>query len=329
MPLDSSAVPNEIWFEIAMLSDFKAVLALEATCKFLRDVVLNRLFWLECLRALEQDHAPDLPHHVSISDTELGKTTHPSRSAPTRPTRETTICVGSVNLGGGPGGRDDRFTVEVARLSGDISTVSILGKLLVTFWKEKRSVEILECQLVDVHLVDGYIIGVLQHYPNESISLSSLHNSWPSASGSRVVQTLALGRDIPYSSCLIPRTPSYRRNHGKLSICAFHWKPEAERKRKGITITIYTAGVSESGTNGHLPSITHLERPGTIILDPDLSMYSLHPQEEARMLATVSCKGRVEYRTLNMPHAIRAKVEFYSGALYFSTEESVVIQYFD
>ncbi|KAH8104183.1 hypothetical protein DFH11DRAFT_1551316 [Phellopilus nigrolimitatus] len=66
--------------------------------------------------------------------------------------------------------------------------------------------------------------------------------------------------------------------------------------------------------------------------DPQLSencLTILHPQEEAWMLATVSRAGEVTYRTLNMPHAIRAKLEFYSGALYFSTEESVVIQYFD
>ncbi|KAH8106412.1 hypothetical protein DFH11DRAFT_1748419 [Phellopilus nigrolimitatus] len=219
-------------------------------------------------------------------------------------------------------------SVDVARLSGDVLAVSILGKLLVTFWREDRTVVILDCFFEDVHLVDGYIIGVLQHYPDSA----------------------------------------------KLSICTFHWKPEAGRKRKGIHITLSveinenhgacptvdsflldiptdTAGVSEFGSNDHLPSITHLERPGTMILYQRPSLYSnmSRPSQAGSMviefyadyewgkrpnewiLATVSCGEEVACRTLEMPHARNAKVEFYSGALCFvmKNHKSIVIQYFD
>ncbi|KAH8106434.1 hypothetical protein DFH11DRAFT_1518203 [Phellopilus nigrolimitatus] len=136
MPLDSSAVPNEIWFKIAMFSEFKALLALEATCKSLRKAVLNKFFWLERLRALEQDHAPDLPHHVSISDLTLEqlrtlvvralrRLLNCTGPAPMRPTRETTILVGSVNSGGGPGGKHD-LVHDMELLPG--------GSLLLVLW---------------------------------------------------------------------------------------------------------------------------------------------------------------------------------------------------
>ncbi|KAH8103181.1 hypothetical protein DFH11DRAFT_317937 [Phellopilus nigrolimitatus] len=231
----------------------------------------------------------------------------------------------------------------------------------------------LQCVLEDVHLVDGYIIGALQHHRDKSIiaiSLSSIRNILPSASDSRVAQILTLERDIPYASCLVPRIPTMSCSDARLSICTFHWKSEAERKRKGISITmsmdmfnqeasryfsvldsfILTTTAGTVSPNANLPSITHLERPGTMILDSQIRKDSQvsrpsqagsvmikfsdlpfveHPQEEAWMLATVSCAGDVTYRTLNMPHTIRAKLEFCSGTLYFSTEESVVIQYFD
>ncbi|KAH8103176.1 hypothetical protein DFH11DRAFT_1521362 [Phellopilus nigrolimitatus] len=136
MPLDSSAVPNEIWFEIAMLLDFKALLALEATCKFFREVVLNRLFWLERLRALEQDHAPDLPHHVSISDLTLEQLRtlvvrahrcllNYTGPAPMRPTRETTIRVGSEDSDDEHGGKHD-LVDDMELLPG--------GSLLLVLW---------------------------------------------------------------------------------------------------------------------------------------------------------------------------------------------------
>ncbi|KAH8104199.1 hypothetical protein DFH11DRAFT_1520117 [Phellopilus nigrolimitatus] len=135
MPLDSSAVPNEIWFKIAMFLEFKALLALEATCKSLRKAVLNKFFWLERLRALEQDHAPDLPHHVSISDLTLEQLrtlvvrahrrllncTGPA----VRHTRETTICVVSENSDDEPGGKHDRVH-DMELLPG--------GSLLLVLW---------------------------------------------------------------------------------------------------------------------------------------------------------------------------------------------------
>ncbi|KAH8104186.1 hypothetical protein DFH11DRAFT_1883725 [Phellopilus nigrolimitatus] len=181
----------------------------------------------------------------------------------------------------------------VARLSGDVFAILMVDRLLLTFWKEERSVIILNCVLEDVHLVDGYIIGALQHHRDKSIiaiSLSSIRNILPSASDSRVAQILTLERDIPYASCLVPRIPTMSCSYARLSICTFHWKSEAERKRKGISITmsmdmfnqeasryfsvldsfILTTTAGTVSPNANLPSITHLERPGTMILDSQI-----------------------------------------------------------
>ncbi|KAH8104201.1 hypothetical protein DFH11DRAFT_194625 [Phellopilus nigrolimitatus] len=114
MPFDVFAIPNDIWFEIASFLGLKEVLSLEATCKFLREVVSNKVIWLEHLCALDQDHAPNLPRQVSTRDLSweelriLVVRAHRRRlnctgPAPTRPTRETTIRLGSVNSNGTPG----------------------------------------------------------------------------------------------------------------------------------------------------------------------------------------------------------------------------------
>ncbi|KAH8106438.1 hypothetical protein DFH11DRAFT_1830749 [Phellopilus nigrolimitatus] len=498
MPFDVSAVPNDIWFEIASFLDLKEVLSLEATCKFLREVVSDKVVWLKRLRALDQDHAPNLPRQVSVSDLSweelriLVVRAHRRRlnctgPAPTRPTRETTIRIGSVNSDVAPGGsygdvKDMKllpggalllvlrsegdlqcwtvpggeclwsyrphassdtqrlkvcsFTydmqvdgdvrvlavsefadrgahertleifqfsprektpvslykrrleclnkmngqVKVARLSGDVWAACTMYDLIVTFWKEDRSVVIRDRFFQDVHLVNGYLIGVFGLYENKSViafQISSMRNIQPSASAQRATQILTLEHDIPYTSCPIPHTPVSQWSAAKLSICTFHWKSGAERKRKGIYITMSvdirstetprcfpaldsfllkttadTGGVLEDGENDQLPSITHLERPGTIILDPQLRGYSrvsrpsqagsavMHFYDSAPvndppwvvwMLATISCEGGMEYRTLDMPRSARVKMESYSGALYFVADDakSIVIQYLD
>ncbi|KAH8104196.1 hypothetical protein DFH11DRAFT_1692350 [Phellopilus nigrolimitatus] len=138
MSFDASAVPSDIWFEIASFTGFKEVLSLEATCKFFREVVLNRLFWIERLRALEQDRAPDLPPHVSIDDLTLEqlrtlvvrahrRVLNYTGPAPMRPTRETTVRVGFVNSDG-TAGRPLGYMLKMKLLPG--------GVLLLVLWSE-------------------------------------------------------------------------------------------------------------------------------------------------------------------------------------------------
>ncbi|KAH8118884.1 hypothetical protein DFH11DRAFT_705956 [Phellopilus nigrolimitatus] len=104
MPTNVSAVSNDIWHDIASISDIEEVLSLEATCKFFREVVSNKISWLERLRALDQAHAPDLPHHVSVDDLPWQdlrnlvvraqrRHRNSTGSAPLRPTRETMIRI--------------------------------------------------------------------------------------------------------------------------------------------------------------------------------------------------------------------------------------------
>ncbi|KAH8104198.1 hypothetical protein DFH11DRAFT_1765854, partial [Phellopilus nigrolimitatus] len=108
------------------------------TCKFLREVVSNRFLWLTCLHALDQDHAPDLPRHVSISDfiwQELRTiVVRPQRRRfnctgpnPLQAKRETTIHIGSVNSDGTLGGPLG-YVRDMGLLPG--------GKLLLVLWSE-------------------------------------------------------------------------------------------------------------------------------------------------------------------------------------------------
>ncbi|KAH8113611.1 hypothetical protein DFH11DRAFT_1856751 [Phellopilus nigrolimitatus] len=107
MPFDVYAVPDEVWFKIALCLSLKDALHLEATCKFFLAVVSNKSFWLKHLRALDQDHAPDLPRHVSVSEPpwselrSLVVRAHrrhsnctSSRTTPLQPTREAIVPVG-------------------------------------------------------------------------------------------------------------------------------------------------------------------------------------------------------------------------------------------
>ncbi|KAH8118888.1 hypothetical protein DFH11DRAFT_706301 [Phellopilus nigrolimitatus] len=106
MPTNVSAVSNDIWHDIASISDIEEVLSLEATCKFFREVVSNKISWLERLRALDQAHAPDLPHHVSVDDlpwqdlrnlvVRAHRRHRSTGPAPLRPTRGTMIRIKTI-----------------------------------------------------------------------------------------------------------------------------------------------------------------------------------------------------------------------------------------
>ncbi|KAH8118869.1 hypothetical protein DFH11DRAFT_1540967 [Phellopilus nigrolimitatus] len=266
--------------------------------------------------------------------------------------------------------KTDLFSVvRFAKLSNDVLAVSVGNDLLVTFWREERSVLIPGCSCHDVHFVDGYLIGVFCLQLNWSIiafRLSSIRNVRLRASASGATQILTLEGYIPHASCLGPRrNVKTLPDTARLSICTFHWKSEADRKRKGVSITMLAEPeicpvlysfllefpAVTVGPNARLPSITHVERPGTVILDPktrpnnsvcrpsqagSVVIHSIDPltaddrREDLWTLATISSKGKLESRRLSMP----GKVEFYSGALYFATRVGndvlqIVIQYLD
>ncbi|KAH8113691.1 hypothetical protein DFH11DRAFT_316434 [Phellopilus nigrolimitatus] len=138
MPFDVSAVPNDIWFGIASFCGLDEVLALEATCKFLLAAVSNKYIWLKCLRALDQDRAPDLPRHMSVRELAWpdlrslvvhARRRHSnctnSQTAPLRPTREVTVPIGFTNSDGALGRVTD-FGWRTALLPG--------GTLLLVLW---------------------------------------------------------------------------------------------------------------------------------------------------------------------------------------------------
>ncbi|KAH8113622.1 hypothetical protein DFH11DRAFT_312431 [Phellopilus nigrolimitatus] len=283
------AVPDKIWFKIALCLSLKDVLRLEATCKFLRAVVSNKSFWLERVHALDQDHAPDLPRHISTSELTLSELRSlvvrahqrhtnctSSQTTPLQPTHEVVVPVqwetnregvtdgkwryellpgGALLLvltrpgnlrcwdvrdrkcvwkcpsrisSGTPGmpmpevcsfsydmlvngdvrvlvvseftgnGATER-TLEIfqilpptetetplyksnlkgidesngmvafSKLSGDVSAVCLFDRLLLTFWKEHRSVLILGCLFDDIDFVDGYLILPARR-PREQVS---------------------------------------------------------------------------------------------------------------------------------------------------------------
>ncbi|KAH8115832.1 hypothetical protein DFH11DRAFT_1853460 [Phellopilus nigrolimitatus] len=138
MPFDVSAVSNDIWFGIASFFGLDEVLALEATCKFLLAAVSNKYIWLKCLRALDQDCAPDLPRHISVSELAwpdlrslvvYARRRHlnctNSQTAPLRPTREVTVPIGSANSDGALGRVTD-FGWRTTLLPG--------GAILLVLW---------------------------------------------------------------------------------------------------------------------------------------------------------------------------------------------------
>ncbi|KAH8107329.1 hypothetical protein DFH11DRAFT_1549720 [Phellopilus nigrolimitatus] len=384
MPFNVSGVPDDIWFEIALLSDLKEILALEA---------------LKQLRALDQDRAPNLPRHNSIDKLHwhevrtLVVRAHQRRfnctgSAPLQPTREITVPIGSANLNnkalrepyvfqtdvellpGGrlllvlwsegylqcwdvPGGESiwtypnpassgaheqrvrgfcyemqadnvvhiitkslsqdlDRYksSFEIFRIStetkepkplykypeqypniafgmsfmklcGDISAIYTNNNLFVTFWKERRTVQIEALPNVDA------------------------------------TSTLVLD-DLPYTKCPLPSQPYWMDLSAEMSTCDFHWKSEAERKLKGITIT-ESQDVSVGGTDRQFFVINSFfleTTPGTASMSRcrPVKRFSQagstvagykeeHPDYTVFlwMLATISCGKGVVLRKLELP----------------------------
>ncbi|KAH8106459.1 hypothetical protein DFH11DRAFT_1882615 [Phellopilus nigrolimitatus] len=129
---------------------------------------------------------------------------------------------------------------------------------------------------------------------------------------------------------------------------------DIQRQETGQIFTVLNSFLLETpavtaGPNARLPSITHTDRPGAIILDPHTDWYTSASRpsqagsvviqtkrdgEDVFVLATASCEGGVVYHALSMPRARGAKVEFYSGAVYSATQVSesvtvIVIQYLD
>ncbi|KAH8111667.1 hypothetical protein DFH11DRAFT_1792290, partial [Phellopilus nigrolimitatus] len=77
---------------------------LSQTCKYFHSIISNRVFWLYRLHALEQDRAPNLPHHISISTLSMSKLRslvihahrryhNCTRPGPVRPTKEITVHI--------------------------------------------------------------------------------------------------------------------------------------------------------------------------------------------------------------------------------------------
>ncbi|KAH8108538.1 hypothetical protein DFH11DRAFT_1085674 [Phellopilus nigrolimitatus] len=124
--------------------------------------------------------------------------------------------------------------------------------------------------------------------------------------------------DIPYATCLVRPHPDLRWLKARLSICTFHWKTEAERKREGIAITVSldvlkrgalrefsmldfflletatnTADVFKKGDlhpNDGLPRLVHCGHPkSTIALDPQPNTWSIaRPPSQAGLSVIMS-----------------------------------------
>ncbi|KAH8105639.1 hypothetical protein DFH11DRAFT_1289145 [Phellopilus nigrolimitatus] len=197
---------------------------------------------------------------------------------------------------------DQHGPVQFAKLSGDISAAYTSQHLVLTFWKEDRLVVIVQSDFDTVDMIDDYLVCVCTGSGGSksivAVLLSSIHDILPSTATPR--ETLVLTLDgIPYSSFPVLSFPRWRNSGTMVSICNFHWKTEAERKRKGITITASRDVWSEDTSrqislvdtflletttdggdtsesrallpDGDLPRLKHL---GSIVLDPQRATYS-------------------------------------------------------
>ncbi|KAH8103756.1 hypothetical protein DFH11DRAFT_1551549 [Phellopilus nigrolimitatus] len=117
----------------------------------------------------------------------------------------------------------------IARLCGDVLAAYRRNCLFLMFWREERSVAIVKEES------EGNSIVVIQ--------LSSVHAILPRAT--KTSKTLTLDA-VPHTKCFVPSKHDWDKKHEKTSVCNFHWKSEAERKSKGITIT-----VSQTGETSH------------------------------------------------------------------------------
>ncbi|KAH8115622.1 hypothetical protein DFH11DRAFT_1462185, partial [Phellopilus nigrolimitatus] len=108
------------------------------TCKFPQNVDYNKALWLKHLRELDQDHAPDLPRHISVDELDwhqvrtlvvraYQRRLNCTGPAPLRPTREITVPIESASFNGALGKPYD-VRINVQLLPG--------GKLLLVLWTE-------------------------------------------------------------------------------------------------------------------------------------------------------------------------------------------------
>ncbi|KAH8109074.1 hypothetical protein DFH11DRAFT_1515984 [Phellopilus nigrolimitatus] len=85
------------------------VLLFSQTCRFIHNIISVRVFWLYRLHALEQDNAPNLPPHISISTLTLPQLRtlvirahrrhrNCMRPGTLRPTREIQVKIKCPNL---------------------------------------------------------------------------------------------------------------------------------------------------------------------------------------------------------------------------------------
>ncbi|KAH8113573.1 hypothetical protein DFH11DRAFT_308504 [Phellopilus nigrolimitatus] len=259
--------------------------------------------------------------------------------------------------------------VKFSKLSGNVAAVCSISQIVLIFWEEDRSVVILGSLFGCIDLVDGYLIAMTHGQWSESISvvlISSLRNTRLRAATPKLILS-----DILYASCPIPNLPQPIITGASLSVCTFHWMAEAERKRKGITITTLLSVLGEQPSHFYpvmdsfrletaadlskseavlpsdsLPCLRHIGHIKSTALTRQSNFRSAASQSSqagsitivtnfngafVRCLATVSREEEMVFRPLNVPNEADVHVEFYSGALYFQTEdrESVVIQYFD
>ncbi|KAH8109077.1 hypothetical protein DFH11DRAFT_970814 [Phellopilus nigrolimitatus] len=479
-----SKVSDVVWFEIALYSDISEVQSLVLTCRFIHNIISVRVFWLYRLHALEQDNAPNLPPHISISTLTLPQLRtlvirahrrhrNCMRPGTLRPTREIRVNIKcpylhdiSSNQALLPGGelflvwtaegyiqcfnvrkrkciwtyqpkepmsreeilerqpyklkvegfdydmqangdvhvlvvsgvssprgigtriieiiqsspqtkiprprytykRENIWNVDIltvlAKLSGGVLAVCMDDRLLLTFWEENRSVLIRGSEFESIDLTDNHLICTQYGSRRESvvaIRLSSLYKKLRDLNATRnSVKSLTLN-DLPHARCPITPNPDWLVKNTVVSICNFHWKPEAERKARGINITVSQTGKDLNTSriflqvdsfhldealllDGGIPQLTH-HKHWLTGLDPQINWYctSMPPSQAGQILihcyssngfslklATTSYEDGMVLKELPMLSII-CNMKFYSGALYFLTSDfaSLVIQYFD
>ncbi|KAH8113572.1 hypothetical protein DFH11DRAFT_1510085, partial [Phellopilus nigrolimitatus] len=141
-------VPDEIWFNIALCLGLKDVLHLEATCKFLLAVVSNKSFWLKRVHVLDQEYAPDVPRHISVSEVNRQKLRSlvvrahrrhfnctSSRITPLQPTRELEVPIGWIDTDG----RRDGVGWRGVLLSGGALFLALRPARYLQCWNVQRS----------------------------------------------------------------------------------------------------------------------------------------------------------------------------------------------
>ncbi|KAH8108405.1 hypothetical protein DFH11DRAFT_1549178 [Phellopilus nigrolimitatus] len=145
---------------------------------------------------------------------------------------------------------DELYIFKIAKLCGDVLAVYRRNCLFLMFWREERSVAIVKDArgnwLMPFRVESFHKCGIGRQYlictQEESkgssivaIQLSSVRAILPRAT--KTSKTLTLDA-VPHTKFFVPSKHALDTAHEKTSVCNFHWKSEAERRSKGITITI-------------------------------------------------------------------------------------------